>query len=133
MRKTMQPFFKALAIAITGASFLALPSLAFAQQTRPRVVVINRVPVIDPFFPYPYPYPANYLDSNYGYVKLDTHLKDAEIYVDGGFADKVKHNKKFALRPGDHDIELRGADGQTIYEQRVAVIVGKTTKLEIAS
>ena len=89
--------------------------------------------MIDPFFPYPYPYPANYLDSNYGYVKLDTHRKDADIYVDGGYADKIKHNKKFALRPGDHDVELRDSDGHTIYQQRVAVLVGKTTKLDIPS
>jgi len=54
--------------------------------------------------------------------------KDASVYVDG-FADKVEKAKKFALRPGNHNIELRDSDGRTLYKEQVAVIVGKTTEL----
>jgi hypothetical protein len=128
-------FSKALLIAISGALLVALPSTKASAQPRHRVVIIQRVPVVDPFFAYPYPYayPPNYVESNYGYVKLDTDRKDASVYIDGGYADKIKENKKFALRPGNHDIELRDSDGRTIYQQRVAVIVGKTTKLELPS
>jgi hypothetical protein len=49
--------------------------------------------------------------------------------VDGGFADKVEKAKKFALRPGNHNIELRDSDGRTLYKEQVAVLVGKTTEL----
>ncbi len=135
MRKTMQWFSRALAIAITVGLLLSLAPTASAQQPRRRVVIIERVPVVDPFFlePYPYPYPPNYVDTNYGYVKIETHRKDASVYVDGGYADKIGKNKKFALRPGTHDIELRDSDGRKLFRERVAVIVGKTTKVEVPS
>jgi hypothetical protein len=35
----------------------------------------------------------------------------------------------FPLRPGSHDLELRDASGQTIFQERVDVLVGKTIKL----
>ena len=137
MRKitTMRWFTKALAIAISGVLFVALTSTTTSAQHRHRVVVIQPVPVVDPFYSYPYPYtyPPSYVEQNYGYVKLDTDRKDASVFIDGGYADKIKENKKFALRPGNHDIELRDSDGRTIYQQRVAVIIGKTTKLELPS
>jgi len=46
------------------------------------------------------------MDANFGSVKLKTDLKDASVYVDGGFADKITKVKKFALRPSNHDIEV---------------------------
>jgi hypothetical protein len=55
----------------------------------------------------------------------------ASVYIDGGFADKLEKAKKFALRPGTHDIELRDSDGRTLYQERVAVTVGKTTELRV--
>ena len=132
MRK-MQRFARALAIVVTGAFLLSLAPMASAQHSSHRVVIIQNVPVIDPFFPYPYPYPPYYVQSNYGYVKLDTHRKDLAVYVDGGYTDRTEKNKKFALRPGNHDIELRDSDGQTLFSERVAVTVGKTTKVEVPS
>jgi len=71
--------------------------------------------------------------QNFGYVKIDTKLKDDSVYVDGGFADKVAKAKKFALRPGNHEIELRDSDGRRIFHERVAVLVGKTTTLHVGS
>jgi len=131
MRKTMRWFSRALVVATTGMLLLSTPNLASAQQRR--VVVIQRVPVFDPFFTYPYPYPPGYVGLNYGYVKLKTHGRDASVYVDGGYAVKTKKNKEFALRPGNHDIELRDDDGRTFFHERVAVTVGQTTKLDIPS
>ena len=92
---------------------------------------LNLRRVFDPFFAYPYPYayPPDYMAANFGYVKIKTDRKDASVYVDGGFADKVEKAKKFALRPGNHEIELRDSDGRTLYKEQVAVIVGKTTEL----
>jgi Domain of unknown function (DUF4375) len=99
-----------------------------AQQ---QVVVVEPIRVFDPFFTYPYPYayPPDYMAANFGFVKIKTDRKDASVFVDGGFADKLAKAKKYALRPGNHDIELRDSDGRTIYKERVAVIVGKTTEL----
>lgn len=70
--------------------------------------------------------------ANYGEVKIDTHRKDAAVYIDGGYAARIKDSKKFALRPGNHQIELRDSDGQTIYQEKVAVTIGRTTKLHIS-
>jgi hypothetical protein len=103
-----------------------------AQQPGHNVVVVEPIRVFDPFFAYPYPYayPPDYMAQNFGYVKIKTDHKDASVFVDGGFADKVEKAKKFALRPGNHNIELRDSDGRTIYREQVAVIVGKTTELK---
>src|SRR5438876_8789091 len=56
---------------------------------------------------------------------FDLICKAASVYIDGGFADKVEKAKKFALRPGNHDIELRDSDGRTLYREKVAVTIGK--------
>ena len=45
---------------------------------------------------------------------------------------EIKKDKKFTLKPGNHEIELRDSDGQTVYQEKVAVTVGKTTKLQIS-
>jgi hypothetical protein len=108
------------------------PPAPMAQRpAQPQIVVVEPVRVFDPFFTYPYPYayPPDYMAANFGYVKIKTDRKDASVFVDGGFADKIEKAKKFALRPGNHDIELRDSDGRTLYKERVAVIVGKTTEL----
>jgi hypothetical protein len=104
---------------------------ATAPQSTHHVVVVEPVRVFDPYFDYPYPYayPPDYMAENFGYVKIKTDRKDASVYVDGGFADKVEKAKKFALRPGNHDIELRDSDGRMLFHERVAVLVGKTTEL----
>jgi hypothetical protein len=107
------------------------PAPMAQQPAQQQVVVVEPIRVFDPFFTYPYPYayPPDYMAANFGFVKIKTDRKDASVFVDGGFADKVAKAKKYALRPGNHDIELRDSDGRTIYKERVAVIVGKTTEL----
>lgn len=104
-----------------------------APQPRQRVVIVEPIRVFDPFFDYPYPYAyaPDYMAQNFGYVKIKTESKDASVYVDGGFADKIDKAKKFALRPGNHDIELRDSDGRTLFKERVQVLVGKTTELKV--
>ncbi len=101
------------------------------RPAQPQVVVVEPIRVFDPFFTYPYPYayPPDYMAANFGYVKIKTDRKDASVFVDGGFADRVEKAKKFALRPGNHEIELRDSAGRTLYKQKVAVLVGKTTEL----
>jgi hypothetical protein len=109
------------------------PAAAPAQQPRQRIILEEPIRVFDPFFDYPYPYAyaPDYMAENFGYVKIETERKDASVYVDGGFADKIDKAKKFALRPGTHDIELRDSDGRKLFQERVAVLVGKTVKLHV--
>src|SRR5262245_56665544 len=72
----------------------AMPApIAPQPQPSQRVVIVQPIRVIDPFFydpffypyPYAYPYPIDYMSEHYGYVKIKTDLKDAKVYVDGGF------------------------------------------------
>jgi hypothetical protein len=64
-----------------------------------------------------------------GSVKFETKMKEAAVYVDGGYAGTVGELKTFPLRPGDHNLELRDHDGHSIYQERVSVIAGKTLKI----
>lgn len=64
-----------------------------------------------------------------GKVKIETKMKNAVVYVDGGYAGTVRQLKTFPLRPGTHDIELRDPSGQTIFQERINVLAGKTIKL----
>jgi hypothetical protein len=153
----MRRFWQTLTSVIIGTMFLTAVPAASAQhpmtpapkasapmtpaqqpmttaQPRQRVIIEEPIRVFDPFFDYPYPYayPPDYMSSNFGYVKIKAdHNKDASVYVDGGFADKIDKAKKFALRPGTHEIELRDSDGRTLLKEKVAVLVGKTTELKV--
>lgn len=135
MRKTMRRCSIALACAMTGGLLLGMAPTASAQRIRRRVVIVEPGPFFfDPFFPYYgyYPYPPSYMAANYGEVKIKTHRKDAQVYIDGGYAARIREASKFALRPGNHEIELRDSDGQTFFQETVAVTVGHTTKLHVS-
>jgi hypothetical protein len=67
---------------------------------------------------------------NAGQVKFDTKNKDAQVYVDNGYAGTVGQLGTFPLKAGTHDIELRAPDGQTIYQEHIDVIAGKTLKIK---
>ena len=139
----MRTRWSILACVVIGGVLLGSVPMASAQKPKPaqpmpmtqqpaqqQVVVVEPIRVFDPFFAYPdpYTYPPDYMAANFGHVKIKTAHKDASVYVDGGFVDKVEKAKKFALRPGTHDIELRDSDDRTLYRERVAVLVGKTTE-----
>ena len=81
-----------------------------------RVVVVGPGPFFGPFYPYYgyYPYPPAALAGKFGEVEFKTHLKNAELHIDGGYAAQIKETKKFALRPGNHDIAWRDLEGQTL-------------------
>jgi len=128
-----QPKAKTPAQMVPAPAPAAQPAPAPAPQPNQRVVVVEPIRVFDPFFDYPYPYAyePDYMAQNFGYVKIKTERKDASVYVDGGLADRLEKAKKFALRPGTHDIELRDSDGRSLFRERVAVLVGKTTELKV--
>ena len=81
----------------------------------------------------PYWGPAYYGGYYYGYpaaaqVKLDTKVKNAEVFIDGSFAGTTQQNKTMHLRPGDYNIEIR-ENGQTPFAQKIYVAAGKTLHL----
>jgi hypothetical protein len=65
-----------------------------------------------------------------GKVKIDAAPKDTQVYVDSGYAGTVSQLGTFPLKAGTHDIELRGPDGQTLYQEHIEVIAGKTITLK---
>ncbi|HYX70248.1 MAG TPA: hypothetical protein VE825_14010 [Terriglobales bacterium] len=122
--------YKRAAMALVVGLLLSLAPAAWAQR---RIIIVRPVHPFfyDPFwYPYP-PYPPGYYVQNVGYVKIDTERKDAQVFVDGGYAGLAGKVKKFPLRPGSHDIVLKDRDGRSIYQERVAVILGKTTKIRV--
>jgi hypothetical protein len=56
-------------------------------------------------------------------------MKDTSVFVDGGFAGTVGQLGTFKLHPGTHNIELRGPDGRTFYQEPVDIVAGKTLKI----
>ena len=135
---------KGLGIAILGLC-LSSPSMAARVVVGTRVVVGPRVVVRSyaPFGWYGYgyygpgwvypAYPVYALRPNTGEVKINTDMKDASLYIDGGFVGPVRKFKKVELRPGNHDIELRDASGDRLFDKRVQVIVGKSVELRFYS
>jgi hypothetical protein len=119
---------------MTGVLLFGMAPAASAQRIRSRAVIVGPGPFYGPFYPYYgyYPYPPRYMAANYGEVEFKTHLKNSDVYIDGGYAARIRETKKFALRPGNHDIELRDSDGRTFYQECVADTIGHTTKLHVS-
>ena len=77
----------------------------------------------------PYPYGAYYGVPNAGQVKLDTNVKDAQVFVDGAYAGTSGKLKTMWMRPGTYTIELR-APGQAQFAEKIYVVAGKTVHVE---
>jgi len=77
----------------------------------------------------PYFYGGYYYGRpNTGEVKVDTKVKDAQVFIDGAYAGTTHENKSMYLRPGSYNIEIREA-GRTQFTERVYVVAGKTLHL----
>jgi len=77
----------------------------------------------------PYPYGAYYGVPNAGQVKLDTKVKDAQVFVDGAYAGTSGKLKTMWMRPGTYTIELR-APGRAQFAEKIYVVAGKTVHVE---
>jgi hypothetical protein len=123
---------------------LALAALAAVAQPASAQRFIRRRPFFaSPYYGYGWygqgwwgpgwydPWGGAYLvpRPNLGEVKIVTKTKGDSIYVDGGFAGVTGKLKHFELKPGNHDIELRDPSGRTIFQQRVQVILDRTTEI----
>jgi hypothetical protein len=73
-------------------------------------------------------YGGYYARPNVGQIKLDTKVKDAQVFINGALAGTTRDNKTMYLRPGNYTIEIRGA-GRARYAEKVYVIAGKTLHL----
>jgi hypothetical protein len=76
-----------------------------------------------PYGPYGPYYGGAY--QNGGQIKLDTDLKDAEVFINGAYAGTTGKMKSFWLRPNAYDLEIR-SPGRTRYAEKIYVIAGKT-------
>ena len=72
--------------------------------------------------------PGYYAYPNTGTVKVDTKLKDAQIFINGAFAGNTHDHKTMHLRPGTYNVEIREG-GQSVLSQRVYVTAGQTLHL----
>ena len=70
-------------------------------------------------------YPGVISHPNAGLVKLDTKVKDAEVFVDGAFAGTVRDMKSLWLRQGSYNLEVR-SPGRATYSAKIFVVNGKT-------
>jgi hypothetical protein len=97
-------------------------------------VVVGRPYVYGGFYrPFWGPYWAPYGGYYYGYpnsgeVKLDTKVKDAQVFINGAYAGTTHENKSMHLRPGTYNIEIREG-GRTPFAEKVYVVAGKTLHL----
>ena len=124
-------------ILVLAAALMTLaPLSAFAGgrvvMVRPRAFVGSAY--VGPYWGSPYwagPYwgpPPLYYDVNAGTVKIDTKVKDAQVYINGALAGSTHDNRTMQLRPGNYRIEIRYA-GETRFDQKVYVVAGKTLHL----
>lgn len=74
---------------------------------------------------YPYGHGVG-MHPNAGLVKLDTKVKDAEVFVDGAFAGTARDLKSMWLRPGMYNLEIRSLHGEQKYVEQIYVVSGKT-------
>jgi len=139
---------------IGGFALLALAMFAPAASAQ-RFVAFGGPRFFGPAFYGPsfyvgpafYPYPGWYGYGSYGLgyyepygyvpgsvagkVKFDTKVKNAQVYVDGAYAGTAHDLGAFALKAGNHTVELRDAAGQSLYNQQVDVIAGRTLKIKV--
>ena len=73
-------------------------------------------------------YGGYYAYPNSGEVKLDTKVKDAQVFINGAYAGTTHQNKSMHLRPGTYNIEIR-EDGRAPYAEKVYIVAGKTLHL----
>jgi hypothetical protein len=116
----------------------ALMTLAPVSASAAGFVVVGR-PYYGGFYrPFWGPYwgwgPGYWGPGYYGYypnageIKLDTKVKDAQVFINGAYAGTTKENKTMHLRQGSYNIEIREG-GQSHFNQKVYVAAGKTVHL----
>ncbi len=127
--------FAALAVCF----LMIVPTPAAAQRVGIGIGVYGGY--YGPFYPYGYgpwgyPYYAGYYgsygDGPYGRPMGEVHVKspnsDAQIFINGSFAGRVRDLKHFYLAPGTYNIEQR--IGNDVQRERVYVIANRNVTVE---
>src|SRR5258708_26080149 len=126
-----------LAVATVGMALA--PMTAWAARVRGGVVVVSPgfyggwygggwySPFWGPYWGPEYVGPY-YAYPNSGEVKLDTKVKNAQVFINGSYAGTTHENKTMRLRPGTYNIEIREG-GETPFAERIYVVAGKTLHL----
>lgn len=118
---------------ILGAVLMSLAPVSASAAVR-GFVVVGRPYYGGYYAPFWRPYWGGYWGGYYGpayaypnsgEVKLDTKVKDAQVFINGAYAGTTHENKTMHLRPGSYNIEIREA-GTTQYAERLYVVAGKT-------
>jgi hypothetical protein len=120
---------KKLFLIISIAFMAMVPASGFAY---PRTVIVAG-PAFAPYgwySPYygPYGYGPFATAPMAGQVKLDSSVKDAQVFINGSYAGTVKQLKTMMMTPGKYDISVH-AQGRQSFDQEVYVVAGKTLKL----
>jgi hypothetical protein len=117
--------------------FAALMTLAPVSASAAGFVVVGRPYVYGGFYrPFWGGYWGPYWGTGYysgyypnsGEVKLDTKVKDAQVFINGAYAGTTHENKTMHLRQGSYNIEIR-ENGESHFNQKVYVAAGKTLHL----
>jgi len=77
-----------------------------------------------------YVYPAPTLAGGMGQVEIKVPHHDTSIFVDGQFAGTSDHVAKLGLEAGTHNIQVRDHDGNTVFDENVAVSANQVTELK---
>jgi hypothetical protein len=125
-----------------GLLVVAAAVMAFAPVSASAAMVRGGVVVVGPRFygggfysPFwgaywgPGYYGPYYAYPNSGEIKLDTKVKDAQVFINGSYAGTTHDNKTMHLRPGSYHIEIREG-GQTPFAEQIYVVAGKTLHLQ---
>jgi PEGA domain len=75
--------------------------------------------------PYGYWGPGYYYAPNAGHVKLDTKVKDAQVYLNGAYAGTTKEDKNMYLHAGTYNLDIREG-GHSMFAQQIYVTPGRT-------
>ncbi|MGA2327418.1 MAG: PEGA domain-containing protein [Bryobacteraceae bacterium] len=114
---------------VCAALVVTLPASAAVRGVRGGFVVGPAFGPWDywygPYFYGAYPVVSH---PNAGLVKLDTKVKDAEVFVDGAFAGTAGDLKSMWLRQGAYNLEVR-SPGRATYAERIYVVNGKTLRV----
>jgi hypothetical protein len=114
---------------ILAAALMTLAPMSASAAVRGFVVVGG--PYYGGFYrPYWGPYWGSYYYAhpNSGEIKLDTKVKDAQVFINGAFAGTTHDNKTMYLRPGSYNIEIKQGTN-TPFAQKIYVVAGKTLHL----
>ena len=76
----------------------------------------------------PYLYAPYAVQPNAGEVKIDTKVKEAEVFINGSLAGTAGKLKTMTLPAGSYNIEVR-EPGRSPFAEKVYVVAGKTIHL----